>query len=257
FDHHGAAGGAVDALHHGAGDNAEALGFEDALELGGDLRFFGGGDAAGGFEDGDGRTEAAERLPEFEADGATADDGETGRQCGHGEEIAVGEGAGFGEAGDVRQAGGGAGGDDHVLRAQGCAIDLHFVRGAEDGLAPEERDTVFFEAAVGVGAADEVLGRLDAGDDALPAGILRSFRDVDERFGGHATIVQAFAAEVLRLDDGDARAAPPEGTRDVVARGAVADDDEVELVHQPSLAPAGPPRCARTDALRGGRRASG
>jgi hypothetical protein len=95
-------------------------------------------------------------------------------------------------------------------------------------------DPVRTHAAVGVGATNEELRRVDARDNFVPthASLRRFLRQIDKRFARDAPVVEAFAAEVVTLDDRDARAGAANGSGDIVAGGTIADDDQVVVIKE-------------------------
>jgi len=80
----------------------------------------------------------------------------------------------------------------------------------------------------GSGRGEELDG-MDAGHHLVPREALTGGPpgEVDERLAGDAAVVEAFAAEVDAFDYRNALAFSTEGTGDVVAGRAVADDDQV------------------------------
>ena len=65
--------------------------------------------------------------------------------------------------------------------------------------------------------------------------VANDFADVQQRFGRNAAPVQADAADLVAIDADDFLAELPEPDRGVIAAGAGADDDRVNLMFcQPS-----------------------
>ena len=165
--------------------------------------------------------QALEGLRQLAADGAGADDRQPFRALREGEDRLVGEVARLLDSldGRMRRHRPGAGGDDRLLEAQGLAVHLHGLGAGEAGVAQEHVHPQLAEALHRVVVADvgadaahafhhrgEVHLHVVRPADAEQAGVadLRHHaRRADDALGRDAADVQAVAAQVVALDQGD------------------------------------------------------
>lgn len=150
-----------------------------------------------------------------------------------------------------QQLGGGSGGDDAVVEADRAVValvvrDLEGVRVEEGAAAVELRDLVLLHQVVDAldpavrdpAAAAEGLAvveadgavRRDAEGLRLTGDDVRELGVAQQRLGGDAADVQADAAPVLLLDDGDPLAQLRGTDRGHVSAGARTEDNDVEAL---------------------------
>ena len=238
-------------LHGGAG-------------LGGQVVVHEGQDLGGHLDDGHLGAEGGVQGSELDADDAAADDREAGRDLGQREDARGVDQRrvvlGAGQRGHSRH---GTRGDDDVVGGVGRALDGHATGGIE------------VAAAVDDGHAGLTLGRGNSGDQALDdlilpglhllpvdghalrihaelagfLGVQVVLRAVEQGLGGDAAHVQAGAAQVLLLDEGNLLARVSEALSGQVAAGARTEDDDVKMrvTHEYSsfLRPGPSRRCFR------------
>ena len=213
----------------GVVDGAPVEGFDAAAQLEGHVLHGGAGlggqvvvhegqDLGGHLDDGHLGAEGGVQGGELDADDAAADDGEAGGDLGQGEDArGINQRRvvlGAGQRGHGRH---GARGDDDVVRGVGRALDGHATGGVEVASSVDDGDARL--TLGGCNARDQALNDLilpglhlrpvdgnAAGVHAELAGFLGVqvvLRAVEQGLGGNAAHVQAGAAQVLFLDEGD------------------------------------------------------
>ena len=195
----------------------------------------------------DDRDLGAERLPdarELDADDAAAEDDRRARGS---RSSSSAWSLGEDPAADLearQRAAVRAGREDHVRAAVDVVADAHRRAGLEAALAGDDGDAAGLDEALealvllrddalAVGADAGRVDALECGADAdgrRIAGDLGDLGRVQQRLGRDAAAVQARAAHLVLLDEGDRLAELRRSQRRGVAAAAAAEDDEVERV---------------------------
>ena len=238
-----ARGRAFDLLDAGAERKPDAFALKDLLQEGGGVFVLACHEARDDVEHNDFAAEAAEGLAHLGADGARADDGETGRQLCERKERFVGEIAALGEAGHGNLGRARAGGDEGLAELERLPGDLDGVRAGEASAAQVDVRAQVGEAVHGIVVAEfgadaahafhdggevdgDAVGHVNADRGGL-ADIADGFGGADEGLGGYAAGVEAVAAQEGLLDEGHLGAESDCAGDGDQACGAAADDDEV------------------------------
>ena len=259
----------------GVVDGAPVEGLDAAAQLEGHVLHGGAGlggqvvvherqDLGSHLDDGHLRTQGGVQGGELDTDDAAADDREAGGDLGQGQDARGVDQRrivlGAGQRGHGRL---GARGDDDVVRGVGRALDGHATGGVEVASSVDDGDARL--TLGGCNARDQALNDLifpglhlrpvngnAAGVHTELAGFLGVqvvLRAVEQGLGGDAAHVQAGAAQVLFLDEGNLLARVSEALGGQVAAGARTEDDDVKMrvTHECSsfLRPGPSRRCCR------------
>ena len=194
----------------------------------------------------DDRDLGAERLPdrrELDADDAAADDDDVVGHLAHRQRLVAGDDPAAdleaGQRARVR-----AGGEHQVLAGVARAVDLDGAVADDLALALDDGDAGGLDHALQalVEPADDAvlvlvdLGHVDAVERALDAergafaGAVGDLGGVQEGLGGDAAVVQARAAELALLDEGDRQAELHRSKGTGVAAAAAPEHHDVEVV---------------------------
>ena len=200
-------------------------------------------EALGHFDDGHFAAEATVHLREFESDIAAADDEQMIRQKVHLHHAAVRQKRDLIEPRHVRDKGARAGVDENALGLEQMVVNAHGPWALESRMAPKDRavgKTLHpLSHALARRTGDLVLARLDArhidpyrsaGVNPVLAGTACKMGDIGtghQCLGRDAAGVDASAAEMLSLDDGDAKTFIRQAAGERRSGLAGADDDGV------------------------------
>lgn len=218
-------------------DEFDASAREHAAESFGYVGFEGGEYLRAVFEDGDVDAEGVEDVSHFHCDDASADDGDAWGQCVCVQQVVAGDGEVC--SGDVERGGCASGGDDYAVGAVLVVADLYGALRGDDGCAVYDVTLLndggdiraqCFDDAVGVGASGLPAVVVGAWCVFGGSGGEQSCGGVAEAFGGDASSVEAYPAEVSAFDDGDADAFGGLLGGDFVAAGSGADDYQVAML---------------------------
>ena len=261
-DHHADAGFGTLAdldrlgLEAGVGDDVDAAAPEGALQLDRDLAVLERHEVGQVLEDGDLGAHVGVEAGELDADRPAADDDEARGQGRRGQDVVAGDDDLPVRLEARQRLDAAAGGEDDVVGVErpvagrravlADEVDLDLLAAVEPAAALDELDLVLLDQAhEALGQAvddlaaalgdDREVDRGLAGRDAEVVRLLDLGVEVgrlEHRLGRDAADVEAGAADLVLVDEGDLESQLPSPERGRVAAGAGAQDDEVEAVRR-------------------------